>query len=134
MDAQSRVADAGVLAALVHGLVHRHAHAQQQADADPEVLAENRFLAARDGMSAQLIDTRARARRPAVDALTELFDDCQAVAARLGCSSELARAQALARDGGAARQRRHVRRAGLAGLASWLGGEFAPAAQLTAAA
>jgi gamma-glutamyl:cysteine ligase YbdK (ATP-grasp superfamily) len=95
---------------------------------------ENRFLAARDGVRAQLIDDRARIRRPASDALTELFDDCRPVAERLGCACELEHAEALARDDGAARQRRHVRRAGLAGLSSWLAAEFAPAAQLTAAA
>jgi carboxylate-amine ligase len=134
MDAQSRVADAAALAALVHCLVHRHAHGLQASEIEPEMLAENRFLAARDGVRAHLIDDRARVRRPASDALTELFDDCRAIAERLGCASGLEHAEALARDDGAARQRRHVRRAGLAGLSSWLAADFAPAAQLTAAA
>jgi glutamate---cysteine ligase / carboxylate-amine ligase len=134
MDAQSRVADAAALAALVHCLVHRYAHGLPASEIAPEMLAENRFLAARDGVRAHLIDDRARVSRPTSDALTELFDDCQPVAERLGCGSELEHAEALARDDGAARQRRHVRRAGLAGLSSWLAAEFAPAAQLTAAA
>jgi carboxylate-amine ligase len=124
MDAQSRVTDAAALTAVVQCLVRRHAHAEQSSDTGPEVLAENRFLAARDGMHAQLIDDRARARRPARDALSEVLDDCRAIAARLGCSAELAQAEALARDHGAARQRRLVRRAGLAALSSWLGAEF----------
>lgn len=134
MDAQSRVTDAAALTALVQCLVHRGAHGLRDSDIGPEALAENRFLAARDGVRAQLIDDRERARQPVRDALCELFEDCRAVAAALGCSSDLARAEALAHDSGAARQRRHVRRAGLAGLPAWLAGEFAPAAQLTAAA
>jgi glutamate---cysteine ligase / carboxylate-amine ligase len=134
MDAQSRLTDAAALTAVVQCLVHRHAHTQQAPDADPDVLAENRFLAARDGIGAHLIDECAGGMRPALDALTELLDGCRRVAGGLGCSSELARAEALLRDPGAARQRRHVRLAGLAALPSWLAEQFAPTAQLTAAA
>ena len=127
MDAQSRVTDAAALAAVVQCLVHRHAYVQRTSDTGPEVLAENRFLAARDGPRARLIDDHATARRPARDALIELFDDCQGIAARLGCTSELAEAEALARDHGAARQRQYARRAGLSALPAWLGAEFSPA-------
>ena len=134
MDAQSRVTDAAALTALVQCVVHRWSHGRQPTDIGPELLAENRFLAARDGVRAQLIDEGERARRPVMDSLRELLEDCRAVATRLGCSRELARAYALADDQGAARQRRHVRRAGLATLPAWLAEEFASAAQLTAAA
>ena len=126
MDAQSRVADAAALAAIVQCLIHRHAHARGTSDIGPEVLAENRFLAARDGMLAQLIDHRTSAGRPAWDALMHLLDDCRPAAAQLGCASELERAAALARDPGATRQRRHADRAGLAALPALLGAEFAP--------
>ena len=126
MDAQSRVADAAALAAIVQCLIHRHAHARGTSDIGPEVLAENRFLAARDGMLAQLIDHRTSAGRPAWDALMHLLDDCRLAAAQLGCASELERAAALARDPGATRQRRHADRAGLAALPALLGAEFAP--------
>jgi len=134
MDAQSRLTDAAALTAVVQCLVHRCAHGRRTHDIGPEALAENRFLAARDGVDAQLIDDRGRARRPVLDALAELLEDCGAVATQLGCSSDLARAQALAHDHGALRQRRLVRRVGLAALPAWLAGEFAPAVQLTAAA
>jgi carboxylate-amine ligase len=134
MDAQSRLSDAAALTAVVQCLVHRHAHMRPAPDADPDVLAENRFLAARDGTGAHLIDEGAGTMRPAFDALTELLDGCRHVAGRLGCSSELARAAALVRDPGAARQRRHVRLAGLDALPSWLAEQFAPAAKLPAAA
>jgi len=133
MDAQSRVNDAAALTALVQCLVHLCAHGRRAHDAGPEVLAENRFLAARDGIGAQLIDDGARARRPALDAVRELLEECRPVATRLGCSSDLAQVEALAHDPGSARQRRRVTRAGLTALPAWLAEEFAPA-QLTAAA
>ena len=126
MDAQSRVADAAALAAIVQCLIHRYAHGRAASDIGPEVLAENRFLAARDGMLARLIDDRTSAGRRAWDALMHLLDDCRPAAARLGCASELERAAALARDPGATRQRRHADRAGLAALPALLGAEFAP--------
>ena len=88
--------------------VVRRAHARGTSDIGPEVLAENRFLAARDGMLAQLIDHRTSAGRPAWDALMHLLDDCRPAAAELDCASELERAAALARDPGATRQRRHA--------------------------
>jgi Uncharacterized protein conserved in bacteria (DUF2252) len=50
LDAQSRVTDAAALATVVHCLVPGHAEAERPGAAGPEVLAENRFLAARDGM------------------------------------------------------------------------------------
>ena len=134
MDAQSRVADATALTAAVQCLVHRYAHGRRTRDVGPEVLAENRFLAARDGVGAELIDAGARVRRPLLDAARELLEDCRGVAAELGCSSDLARVEALTHDDGASRQRRVVGRAGLAALPAWLAGEFAPAARLSAAA
>ena len=55
-------------------------------------------------------------------------------AAQLGCTPELERAAALARDPGATRQRRHADRAGLAALPALLGAEFAPTSRRMAAA
>jgi glutamate---cysteine ligase / carboxylate-amine ligase len=134
LDAQSRVTDAAALAAVVHCLVRHHAEAERPGAAGPEVLAENRFLAARDGIRAQLIDDRIGQQRPARDALTELLDDCEPLAVRLGCGSELASAAALAEDPGAARQRRLTAREGIAALPAWLAAEFAPAGRTVAAA
>src|SRR3954453_23108046 len=79
MDAQSRVTDAVALTALFRCLVHRCAHGPRASDISPEMLPENRYLAARDGVRAQLID-RGPARRPVQDALQELFEDCRAMA------------------------------------------------------
>src|SRR5436190_854400 len=69
MDAQSGVADAAALAAVVHCLVRRHAQGDSTTGTAPELLEENRFLAARDGVQAKLIDVRTQRRRPLREAL-----------------------------------------------------------------
>ena len=102
MDAQSRVADAAALAAIVQCLIHRHAHARGTSDIGPEVLAENRFLAARDGMLAQLIDHRTSAAAPGMGR-------ADAPARRLPARRRPAwlRLRARASRGARARSRRH---------------------------
>jgi carboxylate-amine ligase len=106
MDAQTRVEDATAIAALVQCLVRLEA---ERPDAPPraaeadEVVAENRFIAARDGMRACLIDPPERLFvRERLDALLRA---CEPVALALGCASELARVPALADSPGAERQR-----------------------------
>lgn len=83
MDAQSRASDAAALTALVQWLVHGWAHGRRASDIGLEMLAENRFSRCAR-RRAQLIDDRGRARRPALDALRKLLDDCRAVATRAG--------------------------------------------------
>jgi carboxylate-amine ligase len=124
MDAQSRVADTAALAALVHCLVCRWAHMARPGDAAPEVLEENRFLAARDGMSALLIEPRSGRRRGVRGSVTELLATSEPLAARLGCAAELSDVIALADDPGAARQRRCAAEAGPAALPAFLADEF----------
>jgi glutamate---cysteine ligase / carboxylate-amine ligase len=102
MDAQITVADTAAIAALVQCLV--------RLDADPvevpaEVLSENRFLAARDGMEARLVEPAVWGRRPVRERLAELVEACEPVARELGCSAELADVARLAEFPGAARQR-----------------------------
>jgi carboxylate-amine ligase len=123
MDAQTRVSDAAALAALVQCVVRRHAEADADA-AGEETLAENRFLAARDGMRARLIDDRTGRRRPADDALAELLGECWGDAAVLGCTTELGDAVALAADTGDARQRAYAERNGLTELLRRLADEL----------
>jgi carboxylate-amine ligase len=134
MDAQSRLADAAALAAVVHCLACLRATGARPADPGPEVLAENRFLAARDGMRAQLIDVRTLRRRSVRGATTELLGRCEPIASSLGCADELAAAASLADDPGAARQRRLAARDGIAALPAWLGAEFGAADPVAAAA
>jgi carboxylate-amine ligase len=134
MDSQSRVADAAGLAAVVQCLVRRYADARHPRVVGPEALAENRFLAARDGMRAAVIEARTGRRRPVAEAVSDLLAACRPVAAALGCSGELAYAAALADDPGDARQRRFAARHGVTSLPARLGDEFAPARTSMAAA
>jgi carboxylate-amine ligase len=108
MDAQTRVADTAALAALVQCLVRLEAlegYASHSLVSRPEVLEENRFLAARDGMDARFVDPAMNSRRPALDWLEELLDAGADHAADLGCSAELESTRALAAAPGAVRQR-----------------------------
>jgi glutamate---cysteine ligase / carboxylate-amine ligase len=125
MDAQSRVADAAALAAVVHCLACLRATGVRPADPGPELLAENRFLAARDGTRAQIIDPRTLRKRSLRGALTELLGHCEPIAASLGCTDELAAATALAADPGAERQRQAATTDGIAALPARLGADFA---------
>jgi hypothetical protein len=108
MDAQSRVPVAAALAAVAQSLVRHHAQAPAVAVAAPELVDENRFLASRDGMQAQLIDARSQERRSVRDVLGERLARCGPLADELDCSAEVAAAATLADDPGDARQRRTV--------------------------
>ena len=66
---------------------------------------ENRFLAARDGIDAELLDARRDRRVPAAGRLATLVDACWPHARALGCERELALLAHLAGDPGAVRQR-----------------------------
>jgi glutamate---cysteine ligase / carboxylate-amine ligase len=125
MDAQSRLLDVAALAAVVQCTVRRHAERRGGYAPAPELLAENRFLAARDGMDAQLLDERRDdGRRSLRAALAQLLEDSAGAAAELGCTAELEDAAVLAADPGYARQRRCADRHGMPGLLARLAGEF----------
>ncbi len=92
MDAQTTVADSAALTALVQCLVRLEANDGSGADPRvdlPEVLAENRFLAARDGADASLIDARLGRRSPVPDVLDAVVEMCAEHAEDLGCLEEL---------------------------------------------
>ncbi len=129
LDAQSRVQDAAALAALIQCLVRRHAQASAHPAVASELLEENRFLAARDGIDARLIDHRSCVRRPVRDILDEMLAACEPFADGLDCTAELAAAAALAEDPGYARQRRFASRHGLATLPSRLADQFTTASR-----
>jgi carboxylate-amine ligase len=90
-----------------------------------EALEENRFIAARDGMDARLIDP-ARERRTAVrEQLDRLLDACAPHAAVLDCEHELAAIEAMAVHNGAKRQLALARKEGrLPGLVEALADRF----------
>jgi carboxylate-amine ligase len=92
MDAQTTVADSAALTALVQCLVRLEALEGSGVDPLldlPEVLAENRFLAARDGAEASLIDARLGRRAPVADVLEEMLEHCKPHAEDLGCLEQL---------------------------------------------
>jgi carboxylate-amine ligase len=128
MDAQSYVADTGALAALVQSIARLELEEGYVADhivRAEEVLAENRFIAARDGMAARLIDTTEESLRPVSELLTELLEAVRPHAEALGCARELARIPALAGMPGAARQRDYdTDGGGLVGLVAALAAAF----------
>jgi carboxylate-amine ligase len=92
MDAQTGLETTAALAALVQSLVRLEAlegWADAVAiDAD-EVLEENRFVAARDGAAASLIDPARELRAPLRETLPALLDACRPHAQELGCEAEL---------------------------------------------
>src|SRR3954452_11297254 len=134
LDAATRVDDAAALAALVQCLVRRNAESRPARAPEPEVLAENRFLAARDGMRAQLVDGFGARTRPVRDQLDAMLETCRPYAAALGCAGELAAVAALATDPGDVRQRRLAAVHGLERLPALLGDAFAPERPRLAAA
>jgi gamma-glutamyl:cysteine ligase YbdK (ATP-grasp superfamily) len=67
-------------------------------------VAESRFLAARDGLKALLIDPESGSRVPALALLERTLHACRRHAYQLGCERELAALRARHDAGGAARQ------------------------------
>jgi carboxylate-amine ligase len=127
MDAQTRVADTAALAALVQCLVRVEALDGFAEPGPPEVLAENRFIATRDGGDAALIDAPSSELVPIREQLPALLAACRPHAEALGCAGELDGVEPLARATGAARQRAVVEREGeLEALVPALVREFAP--------
>ncbi len=113
MDAQSTVSEVAPLVALIQSL----ARLELEGDSSPvvpgtEVLSENHFLAARDGMHARLIDPTARRLIPVRELLDCVLAECRPHALALGCAGPLDRVQCLAAANGAERQRAFVARNG----------------------
>jgi carboxylate-amine ligase len=111
MDAQTTVQDVGALAALVQSLARFELHRPDRPGTDVpagELIAENRFLAARDGIEALFIQGDRGERTPAITQLERILDACHRHAERLGCERELAAARALAATSGASRQLAHA--------------------------
>jgi glutamate---cysteine ligase / carboxylate-amine ligase len=106
MDAQSRVRDVTPLVALIQSLARLELEGEPSSLVpSAEVLSENRFLAARDGMDARLIDPGARRLVPVREMLDSLLARCRPHAVALGCAGALDRVKPLAAANGAAHQR-----------------------------
>jgi len=128
MDVQSSVDETAALVALVQTIARREVlekEAIRSVGHSPEVLVENRFLAARDGMDARLIDPARERRVPARAQLEELLEICAPHAEALGCAAELEGIRPLAARTGADRQLEIARdEARLPGLVAALADAF----------
>jgi carboxylate-amine ligase len=125
MDAQSSVGDSAPLVALVQSVAMLVLEGEPpNAATAPEVLAENRFLAARDGLRAQLINPATRQLEPLRELVYDLVERCRPCANALGCSAELEQIGRLAARNGADLQRAWAREDGLLGLVATLSRRF----------
>ncbi len=127
MDAQSTLEETTALAAFVQCLVRLETidgYAPPALVHAPEVLDENRFLAARDGVAAKLVDPAARGSVSVADAVARLLDACAPHAVELDCAAELDSVRTLLADPGATRQRRVAEHHGLDGLVAVLSADF----------
>jgi glutamate---cysteine ligase / carboxylate-amine ligase len=130
MDGQSCVEDLAGVVALVQAL----ARLELARPDDPgpllrttELIEENRFLAARDGIAARLIDLRSGERVPAIEQLERLLDACRPHARLLRCERELAIVQRLLGRNGALLQLAHAHGNGdLRGLTARLADIYSP--------
>lgn len=114
MDAQTTLPDTAAIAALVQCIVRAEVEGTEHLERPmpQEVLAENRFLAARDGMGADLIEPELGRRVPARELLADLVAVCGPHADALGCRAELEKVSALGERTGAQRQLDLSRRLG----------------------
>jgi glutamate---cysteine ligase / carboxylate-amine ligase len=131
MDAQTDVAATAALCALVQAVARleiEEGHAAERLVAAGELLAENRFLAARDGIEADLLDPAAELRRPARAQLRALLDAARPHADDLGCRAELETVARLALEPPFLRQLDAVERRGgrMPGLMAELAAAFVP--------
>jgi carboxylate-amine ligase len=106
MDAQTKLSESAAIAALVQAVVRAEVEGEEHLERPmpQEVLAENRFLAARDGMDAELIEPELGRRVPARELLADLVAVCRPHAQALECEAELDRVLALGEQTGAQRQ------------------------------
>ena len=128
MDAQTSLRDVAPLLALVQSVARLEAEegyvSEELLDAQ-EVLAENRFLAARDGIDAQLVDPVRLRLVPARELVRDVVDAARPHASDLGCADQLDAVQALMDDPPAARQRAHAGASGdLEGVVAALSAAF----------
>jgi carboxylate-amine ligase len=128
MDAQPSLEATAALCALVQALARLELEGDDHPPPEPvhaqEAFAENRFLAARDGVAAELIDPVAVVRRPVAELLDELLAAAAPHASALGAEQELAGLPALVSAPEAARQEATAASAGIPQLVCDLAARF----------
>jgi carboxylate-amine ligase len=109
-DAQATVADTRAVAAVVRALVHELARRYDDGETLPVAetwrIAENRWVAARDGLAGTLVDLETGEPAPARRRLQSLLDELGPTAEALGDGEALATAESLVADGGGAGRQR----------------------------
>jgi len=123
-DTQSRLEDVAALVALIQCLVKDAAEGGITAEARREVVAENRFIASRDGVHAEFIDLHSETLVPLSAWVGDAIASCERHAAELHCEAELARVHELSKSNGAVRQREVYKRDGIEAVAPWLADEL----------
>lgn len=129
MDAQPRLTTTAGLAALVQALARlelEHGYAAPALVEAQEVLAENRFLAARDGAAARLIDPVRSTLVPVATLLEDVLVAARPQAAALDALEELEQVRALVLDPESRRQERLAASAGWPALVEDLASRFSP--------
>jgi glutamate---cysteine ligase / carboxylate-amine ligase len=128
MDAQTDLRATAALVALVQSVARLElddGYASELLVASEELIAENRFLAARDGIEADLLDPLAELRRPARSQLRGVLDAARPHADALGCRAELETVARLALEPPFLRQLDAAeRRSGLPGLVAEMAARF----------
>jgi carboxylate-amine ligase len=131
MDAQPRLEATAALCALIQALARlelQEGYAPPELVHAQEALAENRFLAARDGVAAELIDPVRARRVPVADLLADTLTATTPHATALGAAHELAAIPALVAAPEAHRQQAHAAAGGIPALVSALARRFHPTA------
>ncbi|MBV9464649.1 MAG: YbdK family carboxylate-amine ligase [Solirubrobacterales bacterium] len=129
-DTQTTLEEAGAVTAVTHCLVAwlsaRHDGGERLPCPSTWQIAENRWLACRDGVEGSLIALDTGARAPTREILHALLDQLEPTAGALHCAAELVQARELVRCNGAMRQRRAAAPDGPVGLTRWLAARFCP--------
>jgi carboxylate-amine ligase len=132
-DVQTRVEDAAAIAALVQALAFwladRHDRGERLPVHARDRIAQNAWLAARDGLGGALLDLDTGRAEPTRRRIAALLGALAPTARRLGCLDELEGARRLLAWNGAERQRAVADREGLTGLMAWLAEETEAAAR-----
>ena len=107
MDVQTRLQETTALVALTQCLARMEAEegfVSESMVALAPVISENRFLAARDGIDAELIDPDIEQRVAVASLVDDLLIACRPHAQDLGCEAELEAVRELTQNNGATKQ------------------------------
>jgi carboxylate-amine ligase len=131
MDAQIRTSSTMALVALLQSIAHlelEEGYLSAGQVGSPEMLAENRFIASRDGMAARLIDGERETRIPAPELAAHLLEAVRPHADALGCRDALEGVPKLITENGTAEQLRIFKERGaLSGVVHSLADSFCDA-------